>query len=134
MSQMTGPDDNNDDGTDEIREAAFRAATDTLIAAFPELEDVARPLGLYAAAHMIVPATIGHPAGGGGPVPALSVQFDIGEVAFSDRVQNPDAAAVNQTFREIEADAAVDDYLDTRARIERNLAAGRDAFDDGDGT
>lgn len=55
----------------------------------------------------------------------------IGDVAFSDRVQNPEKYAVDKTFGSIEHDAAKDTFLDRRAQIEANIAAGRAPLDNG---
>lgn len=131
MSQMAP--DPDDEPTDDdalaaaALEATFRADTDLLIERYPDFEDAARQLGLYAEGHEISSAHT--PLG---PKAALVVGFDIGNVAFSDRVQHPENVTVDQAVREMELDTAADEWIDTREQIRRNLAAGRDPLDDGD--
>lgn len=89
-----------------------------------ELEEEARRLGLYleqAAVMNLGPGTS-----------RLVARFTIGDVAWSSRVQEPEADRDKRELAEVDARMADDDFIDTRERIKRNLAAGRDALDDGD--
>lgn len=113
------------DGDDdhELDSTEASAQFETLRTRFSELEDDLRLIGLYN------PQTIPVPAPGRGL--ALMVTMDVGEVAFTDRVQRPEDHKVNNEFANIEADLQRDTFLDERARIKRNLDAGRGAYDDG---
>lgn len=93
-----------------------------------DLDDDLRRLGLYMEAGQIV--GVDTPLG---PRPALAVVAVIGDVAFTGRVQDPEGAAFDQQFRVIEAEEGTNAFLDERERIKRNIAAGRDPLDDGDG-
>lgn len=67
-----------------------------------------------------------------GPVSVLLVETTIGDVAFTDRVIDPDKASIDDTFRELEASMLDNEFLDQREQIKRNIAAGRDPLDNGD--
>ena len=89
--------------------------------ALEQLEDAARKLGLYLDRAMWVPTP-------GGP-PALVVDFLIGDVAWSPRVQDPDQAAADTAFSQIAVEETKTDFDDLAERIRRNIAAGRSPFD-----
>lgn len=97
-------------------------------AALDRLEDKARQMGLYVdSAHVLLM-----------PVPQASepemvfaVNFTLGDIAFSDRVQNPDKHATDSMIRTLEMQMRSDDFLEQRTKIQENIAAGRDPFDDG---
>lgn len=91
------------------------------------LDDDLRRLGLYLEGGQII--SVDTPMG---PKPALALGMVIGDVAYTGRVQDPEAAAFDDQFRTIEAEEATNTFLDERERIKRNIAAGRDPLDDGD--
>jgi hypothetical protein len=93
-----------------------------------DLDDDLRRLGLYMEAGQMI--GVDTPMG---PRPALALMTVIGDVAFTGRVQDPEAAAFDNQFRVIEAEEGTNAFLDERERIKRNIAAGRDPLDDGDG-
>lgn len=55
--------------------------------------------------------------------------FQVGQVAFSDRVQFPERFYTDQTFKVIELDDQVDEFLETRQAIVAALQAGEDPLD-----
>lgn len=67
-----------------------------------------------------------------GPVQVMLVEATIGDVAFTDRVIEPERDATDIAFRELEAAMLTDTFLDEREQIKRNIAAGRDPLDNGD--
>lgn len=87
------------------------------------LEEDLRKIGLYDGATMVVPL----PTGG----LALAATVTVGNVAFGDRVQHPEKFSVDNEFAGIEASLQADVFLDERARLRRNIEAGRDPHDDG---
>lgn len=127
MSDMMDPDEPQDP-EDQIRDEAFRAEADSLIARGEGLAERAKKLGLYAEG----PAQITMVPTPFGPRPALVQQFQIGRIAFTDRVQDPDTDKFNDDFRTIEVQAQDDAFLDERARIQARLDAGLDPYGDDD--
>lgn len=97
---------------------------DVLQIAVNGLEDPARQIGLYLQDWQPHDTPAGL---------AAVVAFDIGDVAFSKRVQDPVEADIDAEFRTIALDAQTDEWLDARSAIVANLAAGRDPFDEPDG-
>lgn len=126
-----GDDESDDEGVPDALEQKFRADTDLLIERYSALEDEARKLGLYVDDHQISSVHT-HVGGACADRAGLVAQFSIGDLAFSKRVQDPAGYDFDQSFRELELDAQTDEWLDARARIQKNIAAGRDALDDGD--
>lgn len=131
MSMTGDPDDHDhdDEGEQELP-PEIRAQFDLLIERSEKLIDKARQIGLYIEGHpqvQIVPTP-------GGMAAALVVQYTIGKVAFSDRVQNPEKDKFDDQFRVMEIEAQDDDFLDERQRIAKALDAGLDPYapeDDG---
>ncbi len=91
------------------------------------LEDAARKIGCYL--DRAVVTTIPGPFG---PRLAVVAEFSLGKVAFTGRVQDPEQEQIDRVFSEMTFGFGSDEFLDANARVERNLAAGRQAFDDGD--
>lgn len=93
--------------------------------AMQNADDTLSKLGLYTEGVMPYPDPTGQPGFIGVMV------CTIGDVAFTDRVQNPEKAETDKAFGAIQHDAGKDEFLDRRVQIQENLAAGRSAFDDG---
>lgn len=94
-------------------------------AAFEQIEDKARQMGLYhdgARAVMMPDGEL-----------VLMVDFVLGDVAFSDRVQNPQRYATDSMIRTMEKGQQDDDFLNERERIKTALAEGKDIFSALDG-
>lgn len=123
MTDAFDPDDMPDDPFNQPPDDAFRATAETLMERFREFEDKARPLGLYLEGHPQV-ALVPQPPHGQ-PEIALVANFQIGRVAFSDRVQNPPKAEVDDTVRKMDITLKDDQFLDERQRIQEGLAAGK---------
>jgi len=133
------PDDDGPDDPFSISDDAVRAEADTMMARWTEAEDGFRKIGLYLEGHPQIALVPTPPHGA--PQPALVVNFAIGKVAFSDRVQNPPKAEVEDEFRKIQITAQDDAFLDERTRIQEALASGKSMDeillgddDDGDGS
>jgi hypothetical protein len=121
MSMTDGP----DDGPDEHLPEALRAQFDTLLERFDGFSDELRKIGLYVEGPGPQLAQIPGPFG---PQPAMVIQCQIGRVAFSDRVQNPEADQFERSFAVMEVNAEDDAFLDERERIRRALEAGEDPY------
>lgn len=90
-------------------------------AAFEQVEDRARQMGLYydnAHAMMLPDGEL-----------VLMVDFILGDVAFTDRVQNPDRYATDNMVGIMEKQYQGDEFLAQRERIRKALAEGKDAVD-----
>lgn len=56
----------------------------------------------------------------------LVSSFTVGDIAWSDKVQNPDAAASDKEFRAMVTDAPLENF----EQIKKDLQAGKPLFDD----
>lgn len=92
--------------------------------ALERVEDTTRKIGLYVHQSQVA-------LGPGGEL-VLLVDFLIGDVAFSDRVQDPQKQQDKQIVNTMERSMVADELIAARDRLERNLKAGRNAYDDGD--
>lgn len=129
MSMTDGPDDHDHD---ESLPDELRAQFDTLLERFEGFSDDLRKMGLYVEGPGPQMAQIPTPFG---MAPAMVVQCQIGRVAFSDRVQNPEADQFERSFAVMEVNAEDDAFLDERERIRKALEAGEDPYaveDDGE--
>lgn len=91
------------------------------------VEDVARKMGLYVrdAGMTVMPDFAS-----GGPRKAFVANFTVGDVAWSDRVQNPAQDATESEFRQLAAQAEREKFEEMKAEMERKLAEGKGIFDD----
>lgn len=119
LSMTEGPDDEGEMMPDELRQQF-----DTLMERFDGFSDDLRKIGLYVEGPPQV-AQIPTPFG---PQSAMIAQCTIGKIAFSDRVQNPEAADFDKQFAVMEVHAEDDAYLDERNRIAEALARGEDPY------
>lgn len=99
----------------------IRAEADLLTERITAFKDGCRKIGLYVEGEQIVVAPDQH----GQPHVSLIVGFTVGNVAFSDRVQRPEQAAIDTTVKKMGIGMKADGLLDERARIERLLAEGK---------
>lgn len=122
MTDAFDPDDMPDDPFGPMDEQV-RAEADMLMARWAEYEDKARTIGLYLEGHpqVVMVPTPPH----GQPRVALQVTFQMGRVAFSDRVQFPEKEKVDDTARTMEVALKDDMFLDERARIEQAMKEGK---------
>lgn len=58
----------------------------------------------------------------------LAVSVDIGDVAFTTRVQDPEQAQFDDQFRQVATEVVDDDFLETRERMRRRIAEGKNPF------
>lgn len=123
MSDMIPPDDDMPDDPFGPMEDAVRADADALMERWQAFEDKARTLGLYMEGHPQIVMVPTPPMGA--PKIALQVIFQMGRVAFSDRVQFPEKEKVDDTARSMEVGLKDDMFLDERQRIADGLAAGK---------
>jgi len=94
---------------------------DRMAALAQQLEDELRKIGLYAN-HI-------DQMNGDGRV-AIVVDANIGDIAFSDRVQAPTDHEMRSQFRGIERDLNRSSFEDEKADLERRAAEGKGFFDD----
>lgn len=118
-----GPDDEGHDH-DELPDE-LRAQFDTLLERFEGFSDDLRKIGLYVEGPGPQMAQVPTPFG---PQPAMVLMCQIGRVAFSDRVQNPEADQFERSFGVMAVDAENDAFLDERERIRKALEAGEDPY------
>lgn len=97
-----------DDGTD----AAMRAQADLLHERLQGLDDRLRKIGVYVADHQmaIMPTPVG-------PKLMMGVRCDLGDVAFSKRIQHPETVAVDTTLKTMEKASEIDGFLDARRNL-----------------
>lgn len=125
---MTDPDEPHEHDPDhEMMQARWKVDADKLLERAADIDDTFRKIGLYIEGQDVT--TVQTPFG---PKPALLLAVQLGDVAFARRVQDPEAEAMERQFKEMAAGMVGDDFLDARARMARNIAAGRDPLDDGD--
>lgn len=91
-----------------------------------ELEAVARKLGLYLNSAAIVPLPPD------GTKVGLIADFLIGDVAFTQRIQDPEQEQIDRMFYDMTSGIGNDDFLDKQAQVKKNVAEGRHPFDNGD--
>jgi hypothetical protein len=94
-----------------------------LEAKIPEIEDVARQLGLYMAEAGVLEAENHR---------VLLATFTIGNVAWSERVQHPEQYTTEKELAVMEAGIQKDEFLDVRTQIAERIARGEDPFADDD--
>lgn len=90
-------------------------------AAFDLVEDKARQIGLYADEAVVMMMPDGNPV--------LVVNFMIGDVAFSERVQDPQKHATNSMVDTMKQGILGSSWLDERDRLQKALRAGINPLD-----
>lgn len=91
-------------------------------AAMEKLEETSRKMGLYPEqAHAMKMPDDSF---------VFVVEFLLGDVAFSDRVQNPQKYSTDTMVNTMEKNLLGDTFLEERAKIQKRLAAGLDPMDD----
>lgn len=88
------------------------------------IETRSRKIGLYLSRALVTPLQDGKPG--------ILCTFDVGDVAFVKRVQNPEQAAFDQQFEELTTDMTSSEYDAIREELLRNIATGRDPLDEGE--
>lgn len=101
------PEDQPED--DGPLDAAMRVQADLLHEKLPRLDDRLRKIGVYVGDHQM--AAVPHPSG---PKVIIGIRCDLGDVAFSKRIQHPEVAAVDTTVKQMEKAAEIDGFLDAR--------------------
>jgi hypothetical protein len=96
-----------------------------------ELENSARKLGLYAD-NLAIGVPMGGPNLDDEERMVVVGQFTIGDIAWSDRVQNPQADETDMEFRKMAVDLEKDAFEAKRLEIERKLKEGKPIFGDDD--
>lgn len=129
MSMTDGPDDEGHDH--EALPDELRAVFDTMLERFEDFSDDLRQIGLYVEGPGPQMAQIPSPFG---LQPAMIIQCNIGRIAFSARVQDPETDQMERSFGVLEIGAEDDAFLDERKRIAEALERGEDpyAVDDDD--
>lgn len=132
MSFMGENDDNEMSDAEAEQIEAMRASLDAVRFRYEEsgLEEILRKLGVYVQDVAIMPVPDMHT---GGVKPMLALRTKVNRSAFTDRVIDPEKAAMDRQFDAMTIAAEGDIFLDKREQIQRNIAEGRDWFDDGDG-
>lgn len=99
---------------------------DRLRAAMAKAEDNLRRLGIYVETTDVVTG-MGEE---GAVIPVGMIVGLVGDAAFSQRVQDPGAAATDQVFRQMAVEERRGEFGRTRDELERRLAEGRPLFED----
>lgn len=108
---------NPDDPEDQVRMEAFRAQVDTLESKVePLTEALAKQAGIYVTSHQFSPVPTPF-----GVKPALLLTANVGDLAFSKRIQDPEAAEFNRVASEMGKAAEIDGFLDARAELEASI-------------
>ena len=90
-----------------------------------KLQEETRKMGLYVSTAVLHQEPVHDPAlaaAGEKPQTKLIVSFTLGDIAFSDRIQNPEKDQVEDQFREIE-------HGTIRDQVEDIKGSGRDLLD-----
>ncbi len=124
MYSPPDPGDPNDPNEDEIRSEALKARANLLLERSRSFDDELRQIGLYVDDMSVVAID-----GPDGPEVALAVTAEIGDVAFSKRVQDPEQDDVDDEFRQMQVSMANDEFLDNRDKIQKAIKEGRDPLD-----
>lgn len=120
MSAMEPNDERN-----EKLDALFREKVD-------QVENTARKIGLYIQdAGLVIPKGRDpmHPEIEEG-TPVMVATFSVGDIAFSDRVLNPEQDSVEKEFRKLSLQAEQEKFDDLRSDLEKRLQEGKGIFDD----
>lgn len=127
---MTDQNDHeNGEPEDEMREQmrkyeqVFRGKTDDVEAAGRRCGLYVRDIGLSMA-----PNTELDEDGDQGMAmrPVMVLNFSVGDVAWSDRIQNPAQDTTEAEFRKMAVEAEKEKFEETRAELERRLREGKD--------
>lgn len=110
------------DGADENdpRVQLFQQEAQQLQEIAEKIKPVAERLGLYVEGGQIVPHDTPM-----GPKPGLGLVFRVGNVAFTDRVQNPDADSTNDQVKTMERQMAIEETDQLRDKVREALADGK---------
>lgn len=108
-----------------IQNEAARQQADLLMERVKPLDDELRMLGLY-----LSDSQVAIHSGPTGPAVALLVGVQVGDVAFTERVLDPDSDAMNDEFRAIQAASENDAWLDNRNELIKRLREGEDPIAD----
>lgn len=90
-----------------------------------EVTDRLRKMGLY-----VDEVAMGEAQEFGSPF--LIAVATVGDLAFSDRVLNPEQERFNDEFRNIQVEENSASFDAMRERMKRNIEEGRDPLDDGE--
>lgn len=120
------PGDDDDDGPDGEQLEAFQNEALAAKARWDDsgLEDRLRRLGVYVDQVQIIPMP-----GPMGVQPGLAVLAQLGAVAFTDRVMDPEKDSIEDQFRVMAMEEQANTFLDTQSEIKRRLAAGESIAD-----
>lgn len=116
---MTDPNSNPDPSDDEfIRkfDELFRSKIDGVEEAGRKVGLYVRDIGLSAAPN---PATMGIE-------PVMVANFTVGDLAWSDRVQNAEQYTTEAEFRKMAVQTEKEKFEETKAELERRLREGED--------
>lgn len=123
-------DDDNQDPDEAAQRQQMDADRDALLARWEEadIEGKLRKLGVYVEGH---PVQMPVPTMGGVKI-VQALQAKTNRSAWTKRVLDPDADAMNKQFEVMATHATDDKFLDEREQILKNIAEGRDPLDNGD--
>lgn len=109
------------DDDDDALQAAIAAEADTFRTRIEAAEPELRKLGVYLD-HAPIPHVVPTPFG---VKPAMVLVANLGDVAFTRRVQDPEGHAMDTQFAGIESGANADEFLDARAEYVAKLREAR---------
>lgn len=128
-----GDDDDPDmEAAQEAQQEALRDAAFDLQRRWDQddLDGVFRRLGLHVQQHQPMPTAVVVQADMPLPPMCMVVSAHIGDMAWTQRVLDPDDAAFDRQFDTIEHEAAKDRFLDIRAELQDRINRGLDPFGD----
>lgn len=105
------------DPEDQVRQEAFRGQVDALEVKVEKLTgDLAKRAALYVQTHNF---SMAHTPFGSRP--ALVLTCNVGDLAWSPRIQDPEQDQFDRMAREIESASEIDGFLDARSQLEADL-------------
>lgn len=94
-----------------------------------EVEDGARKVGLYMREGGM---TLGPDFETQSLQPVMVLNFSVGDVAWSDRVQNPAQDTTESEFKKMAVQMEKDKFEEMREEMERRLREGKGVFEEGE--
>lgn len=121
MSDSTDPLNPDDQPDDPM----FKRLQEVFLEKSEDIENAGRKVGLYIqhAGISMVPGMTDH---GFDVQPVIVANFNVGDQAWSDRVQNHEQYTTEAEFRKMAVQMEKDKFEETKAELERRMREGKD--------